>query len=149
MDRSRRETHVRRAVTVFSGVLALAALVAFAGSTPPASELERVSARTEPTLSTRAIAPAEGGLKTYRDPVTGERRSPPPSLPAAALTASERRGLSRSHAGLVAVPGPTPAGGTRVDLQGRFLSHVVARVGADGTASMGCLNDLPEALRAR
>ncbi len=149
MDRSRGETHVRLALAVCAGVLALAALGVFAESTPPASELERASARTEPTQSPRAIPPTVGGLKTYRDPVTGERRSPPPGLPAPRLSVSERRALRRSHEGLVAVSGQTPAGGTRVDLQGRFLSNVVARVGADGTASMGCLDDLPDALRGK
>ena len=147
MDRSRMRRQLGPALTACAGVLALAALVALTESTPPASALERAS--TEPMLSTRAIPPAGGGLKTYRDPVTGERRAPPPGLPAPALTASERRGLSRSHEGLVAVSGQTPAGGTRVDLQGRFLSNVVARVGADGTASMGCLNDLPDSLRGK
>ncbi len=64
MDRSQKRRQLGAALTACAGVLALAALATFAESTPPASELERASARTEPTLSTRAIAPAVGGLKT-------------------------------------------------------------------------------------
>jgi len=140
MNRSR----IRRIGILCAGVLVLAVLATMAGQAtlgPP----ERALTQAQPRERGRVV----GGLKTYRDPVTGERRSPPPGLPAPALSASERRALSRSHEGLVAVAGQTSAGGTRVDLQGRFLNHVVASVGVDGTVSMGCLDDPPDALRGK
>ena len=65
MDRSPKGRQLGPALAACAGVLALAALVALAESTPPAaSELARASGRTEPTLSTRAIPPGVGGLKT-------------------------------------------------------------------------------------
>ncbi len=147
MDRSQKRRQLGAALTVCAGVLALAALMAFAEATPPASELERASARTEPTLSTRAIAPAVGGLKTYRDPVTGERRSPPRAIPLEALDARQRNALSRSHVGLVEQAGPSSAGGVHVDLQGRFRSAVVVTKQLDGSFATRCLDQLPDAMR--
>ncbi len=145
MDRSRKGRQLGPALTACAGVLALAALVAFAESTPPASELEGAGARTEPTLSTRAIPPSVGGLKTYRDPVTGERRSPPRAIPLEALDARQRNAFSRSDAGLVEEPGPTVAGGVHVDLQGRFRSAVVVTKQPDGSFVTECLDQLPDA----
>ena len=147
MDRSRKGRQLGPALTACAGVLALAALVAFAESTPPASELERASARTEPTLSTRAIPPGVGGLKTYRDPVTGERRSPPRAIPLEALDARQRNALSRSHLGLVEQAGPSPAGGVRVDLQGRFRSAVVVTKQPDASCATECQDQVPDAMR--
>ncbi len=149
MDRSRKGRQLGPALTACAGVLALAALVAFAESTPPASELERASARTEPTLSTQAIPPGGGGLKTYRDPVTGARRSPPRAMPLEALDARQRNAFSRSDAGLVEEPGPTVAGGVHVDLQGRFRSAVVITKQPDGSFSTRCLDQLPHAMRGK
>ena len=147
MDRSRRGRQLGPALTACAGVLALTALIALAESTPPASELERASAPAEPTPSTRAISPAVGGLKTYRDPVTGERRSPPRAIPLEALDARQRNSLSRSHVGLVEEAGPSSAGGVHVDLQGRFRSAVVVTKQPDGSFATRCLDLLPHGMR--
>ena len=147
MDRSQKRRHLAAALTACAGVLALAALMALAESTPPASELERAGARTGPTPSTRAIASAVGGLKTYRDPVTGERRAPPRAIPLEALDARQRNSLSRSHVGLVEEAGPSSAGGVHVDLQGRFRSAVVVTKQPDGSFATRCLDLLPHGMR--
>ena len=148
MDRSPKGRQLGPALAACAGVLALAALVALAESTPPAaSELERASVRTEPTLSTRAIPPGVGGLKTYRDPVTGERRSPPRAIPLEVLDARQRTALSRSHLGLVEQAGVSPAGGVHVELQGRFRSAVVVTKQPDGSFATRCLDQLPDAMR--
>ncbi len=147
MDRSRKGRQLGAALAACAGVLVLAALVAFAESTPAASELKRTSARTAPKLSTRATAPVVGGLKTYRDPVTGARRSPPSAIPLEALDARQRNALSRSHVGLVEQASSSSAGGVHVDLQGRFRSAVVVRKQADGSLVTKCLEQLPHAMR--
>ena len=98
-------------------------------------------------MSPKAIPPGVGGLKTYRDPVTGERRSPPRAIPLEALDARQRNAFSRLDTGLVEEPGPSAAGGVHVDLQGRFRSAVVVTQQPDGSFSTRCLDELPRTMR--
>ena len=149
MDRSRRETHARRTLIVCAGALALAALVAIAGEAPSVSEADPPGGQAEAAVSPKVIPPGVGGLKTYRDPVTGERRSPPRAIPLEALDARQRNAFSRSDAGLVEEPGPSAAGGVHVDLQGRFRSAVVITRQPDGSFSTRCLDELPRAMRGQ
>jgi hypothetical protein len=127
-----------------ASVLLLAALVAFATLSP--LDTERVGTAPSAGTSTSAlqnVTPrAVGGMKAYRDPVTGERVGPPPgALPPSAPQPSA---LSRSQVGLEAVPGQTAAGGIRVDLKGRFRSSLVATKQPDGRVSTRCVHELPE-----
>jgi hypothetical protein len=85
---------------------------------------------------------AVGGMKAYRDPVTGERVGPPAR--AVPSSAPQPSSLSRSHTGLEVVPTGTAAGGFRVDLQGRFRSSLVATKQPDGRVSTRCVHELPD-----
>ena len=99
-------------------------------------------------VSAEAVrAPGIAGLKTYRDQVTGERRSPAPGLVVPALTPTERNARSRSYEGLVQVQGATPEDGVMVDLRGRFRSSVVSVRQPDGSYAMKCLDEVPHVAR--
>lgn len=76
--------------------------------------------------------------RAFVDPDTGELTSPPPSdglAPRRVLDPRLARALSTSHDGLRQVR--FPDGTVKVDLQGRFQSLLRARVGEDGTVSIG------------
>jgi hypothetical protein len=122
----------------------LAALVAVATQSP--LDPERVntapSAGTSASASQEVLPHAVGGMKAYRDPVTGERVGPPP--PALPPSVPQLSALSRSQTGLEVVPTGTAAGGFRVNLQGRFRSAVVATKQPDGTLSTRCVHELPD-----
>ena len=122
----------------------LAAVVAIATE----DRRDDVKQQSVSAASAEAVrAPGIAGLKTYRDPVTGERRSPPPGVVFPALTPAERNARSRSHEGLVVVPGATPEHGVMVHLQGRFRSSVVSVRQPDGSRTTRCLDELPHAVR--
>ena len=126
-----------------AGGLLLAALVAVAMQSPFDTERgATASAGTSASASQDAFPPGVGGMKAYRDPVTGERVGPPPR--AVPPSAPQPSALSRSQVGLEAVPGETAAGGIRVDLKGRFRTAVVATKRPDGTVSTRCVHELPD-----
>ena len=102
---------------------------------------ESASIGTPPLTSQDEFPAGVGGMKAYRDPVTGERVGPPPR--AVHPSAPQPSALSRSHTGLEVVPTGTAAGGVRVDLQGRFRSSVVATKRPDGSVSVRCLDKPP------
>ncbi len=83
----------------------------------------------------------------------GKPSSPAVSSDEASIQAVKRSlapSLSRSTDGLVAVP--LAGGGERVDLQGRFQSAAVAKIGADGKLVTDCVDSVEAAeafLRAR
>jgi hypothetical protein len=60
-----------------------------------------------------------------------------------ALVASMGRSLSQSDAGLV--QRPLPNGAVALDLEGRFESIAMARIGADGKVVQECVTSDPEA----
>ena len=79
------------------------------------------------------------GMKVHIDPATGNiLPTPPQGAPAGALTlsTSERNAFSKSSEGLVETPSSGPAGGSKVDLRGRFRSPLIATVGPDGKIEM-------------
>ena len=125
-------------------------LVAVAGTT---TEEQSVPETQAPVPAASAAGddaitpPGVGGLKTYRDPLTGERRSPPPGVVFPALTPAERNARSRSHEGLEEVRGATPEDGFMVDLKGRFHSAVVSVRQQDESYTTRCLNEVPHATR--
>lgn len=126
-----------------AGVLLLAALVAVATQSPRDRERDATASAGTPDLASQNMSPrAVGGMKAYRDPVTGERVGPPPR--AVPPSAPQPSALSRSHTGLEVVPTGTAAGGFRVDLKGRFRSSFVATKQPDGTVSTRCVHELPE-----
>jgi hypothetical protein len=126
-----------------ASVLLLAALVAVATQSPLDAEQGATASAGTPDSASQDVTPrAVGGMKAYRDPVTGERVGPPPvALPPSAPQPSA---LSRSHTGLEVVPTGTAAGGFRVDLKGRFRSSLVATKQPDGTVSTRCVHELPD-----
>ena len=79
------------------------------------------------------------GMRVHIDPATGAiQATPPQGAPAGALSLSpaERAAFSKSSDGLVETPSAGPAGGSKVDLRGRFRSPLVATVGPDGKIEM-------------
>lgn len=80
-----------------------------------------------------------GGLRAYRDPLTGERRLPPPGREPTLAPGAPLGTMSRSLQGLIQERGPTHAGGVRVDLRGRFRSALVATRNKDGSVSTHCI----------
>jgi hypothetical protein len=90
-----------------------------------------------------AAAAAGGGLRIQIDPQTGRFTEPPPgTVPPAGPPAAEAA-RSTSGVGLVEVPSPTPGGGVKVDLQGRFQSPLVGTVGPDGKVRIEHLHPTP------
>ena len=80
---------------------------------------------------------AAPGIKVYVDPSTGKiSDTPPPGQQGLTLSPAEQNAFSRSSQGLVEVPNSGPAGGMKVNLQGRFKSPLVATVGPDGKAQI-------------
>ncbi len=122
----------------------LAAVVAIA-TEDPRDDAKQPSVSDASAEADRA--PGITGLKTYRDPVTGSRRSPPAGLFVPALTPAERNARSRSHEGLVLVQGATPEDGVMVDLRGRFRSSLVSVRQPDGSYAMKCLDEVPHVAR--
>lgn len=96
---------------------------------------------TQPALAADAGAPAAKsagaqqapGMKVYIDPKTGALlNEPAPGTQPLELSPHEQNSRSTSHEGLVEVPSPVPGGGVGLNLQGRFMSPMIATVGPDG-----------------
>ena len=126
-----------------ASVVVLAALVAVAAQSPLDTERDATASAGTSDLASQDVTPrGVGGMKAYRDPVTGERVGPPrEAVPPSVVQPSA---LSRSHTGLEVVPTGTAAGGFRVDLKGRFRSSLVATKQPDGTVSTRCVHALPD-----
>jgi len=107
-----------RRVTVVAAAVSLAAGLAIAGGAAMAGD-ESVQ--------------GAAGMKVYVDPSTGQiTHTPPPNAATMSLSPAEQNAFSRSDQGLVQIPNAGPAGGVKVDLQGRFQSPLIATVGPDG-----------------
>jgi lysophospholipase L1-like esterase len=79
-----------------------------------------------------------GGMTIYVDPVTGAI-IPPPSGPHTLRTSpADTTAPAPPAEKLPETPGTSPAGGIKLDLQGRFQSAVVAHTRADGTIATEC-----------
>lgn len=85
-----------------------------------------------------AAAPGEAAMRAVIDPETGrlEVRATPGRL---ALDPETRESLRRDSEGLVEIHHPN--GAVEVDLQGRFHSVAVARIGKDGKVAV-CTEDM-------
>lgn len=85
-----------------------------------------------------AVAPAPAaasGLQVAIDPATGELRAP---------TAAEAKALAAGMSPMLKDAGQPvvwPDGTVTVDLNESFMQFYVATVGADGTLTMGCVDD--------
>ncbi len=131
---------LRRTLTLATGVLALCLLITALGSADqpdaeakPADE-SAPAAQAAPVPATGA-APA--GMLAFRDPVTGELRSPTPAEIDAMRPELEAI-YNQSSEGLEEIV--LPDGSVGIDLQGRFMSSVVAIVGPDGTVRTRCVH---------
>ena len=85
-----------------------------------------------------AVAAAESpsrdaGMVIYRDPATGEVVPPPPGVVPAPTAAP-----AAPSSPLIERPGTTRAGGSLVDLHGRFRNRVTVTKGADGRMQSRC-----------
>jgi hypothetical protein len=143
MARRRALKHAWPGWLLGAGAVLLAALLAVATQSPLGKERDATASAGTPASASQDVTPQPvGGMKAYRDPVTGERVGPPPA--AVPPSAPQPSALSRSHTGLEAVPTGTAAGGFRVDLHGRFRSSLVATKRPDGTVSTRCVHVLPD-----
>ncbi len=75
----------------------------------------------------------DAGMVIYRDPATGEVVPPPPGVVPAPTDAPAAQASP-----LVERPGMTRAGGSLVDLHGRFRNRVTVTKGADGRMESHC-----------
>lgn len=99
----------------------------------------RDRAAKQPVAAPRPTPPLGGaGVRVAIDPATGELGLPSPEQ-ARLLGAAEEAALSRSSVGLHQVY--LPDGTVMIDLQGRFMDYLVARVDASGKLRVGCVDD--------
>lgn len=88
----------------------------------------------------RARLAGSASSQVYLDPVTGKIGPPPQeakSLPRL-LSPEEENARSSSSEGLVETPVLGPAGGVKIDLQGRFRSEAVASIDTQSNLSIQC-----------
>jgi len=116
----------------------------------PGHSLRAGESRTLPGLPAQPIEvvhPVEtSGLagsaasRVYVDPVTGQIGAPPPEVGGVQrqLSLDEQSALSTSSADLVQTHLSGPAGGVKVDLQGRFRSQTVATIDGQSNLSIQC-----------
>lgn len=85
-----------------------------------------------------APAPVDGGMRMYRDPVTGAVGGPPAA--AQRLTANaEGAAAAAARSDLQAEPVTAPAGGVKLNLRGRFQSAIRRQAGPEGSRGHRCL----------
>ncbi len=89
-----------------------------------------------------ADAQPAAGMRAYKDPVTGRFVEPPAGAPERAM--ATQAAVSTTAEGLTETAGQTPAGGVRLDLQGRFRSHAVATRDVEGRVKVHCLPAAPQ-----
>jgi hypothetical protein len=110
----------------FMWMAAIGALASLAG--PPCASAD------EAPSTNRSHRAAGSGMVVYRDPVTGKLGLPPKETTPSARAATPAPLVTTS----------TPAGGRRVDLQGRFAFPMVATVLPDGKVKVGCDTGHPD-----
>ena len=147
MKRRRTPRRVRPWLFLCGIAVLLAAVVAILTEEPRGAEAQPSVPVAAAASADPIISPGSAGLKTYRDPVTGERRAPVPGVVIPALTPAQRNARSRSHEGLQQVQGATPGGGVMVDLKGRFRSTTLSVRQSNGTYTVRCLDQVPHAPR--
>jgi|GEM_PF-2429775 len=82
-----------------------------------------------------ALPQGSAGMTVHKDPVTG-RFVPVPEGPAGSLPKELSDAMSMSQDGLVEVP--SPGGGFKVDLRGRFQQAMTATANTDGSITVQC-----------
>jgi lysophospholipase L1-like esterase len=91
----------------------------------------------DPT-STQDARESRGGMTIYVDPASGAIAPPPPGPRTFRAPATNTAAFESYSEELLEIPGTTPAGGIKLDLQGRFRSAVVAHTRTDGTVETQC-----------
>jgi hypothetical protein len=108
-------------------VAALAAVLAFP---------LRADAPACPAIDPPTVAAPQGGLRAFRDPVTGELRKPTREEAAAAAKAEAQGAPERQPVFEVVVHSD---GMKTVDLQGAFMAAAVATRNPDGSITVRCV----------
>jgi hypothetical protein len=80
-----------------------------------------------------------GAMRMYRDPETGMLGAPPPSAAGIEATPPSAREQALSAEPLIEEPAAAPAGGVKVNLQGRFRAAVTRHVGSSGPSLNECV----------
>ena len=127
-------------------LLCVAACVAVSGRPAVAGEGAQTGSGTGAPQPAEKAAVPEGaaGMTIYIDPTTGAiLKEPAPGAVPVQLTPELRNALSTSQQGLVEVPGTTPGGGVKVDLQRRFQSPLVVTIDANGKVKMQHVGEPP------
>src|SRR5262249_4909635 len=78
-----------------------------------------------------------GGMKTSRDPATGERPDPPAPGTAAPQPVPRRAGKP------VESPGKSAAGGVKLDVRGYLQENIISERNADGTTTTRYVRPAP------
>ena len=119
-------------------VAAVAAVLAFpllADDPPACPAIDPPAVAVQKALPSEALA-KEGGLRAFRDPVTGELRKPTREEAAAAARADAQAAPERQPVFEVVVH---PDSMKTVDLQGAFMVAAVATRNPDGSITVRCL----------
>ncbi|MCX7719182.1 MAG: hypothetical protein N2111_12395 [Candidatus Sumerlaeaceae bacterium] len=136
-----RVSFIRRKPAVLVGAAAcllLAAGPSVAGESccakgkAPAADAQSTAPKTNDKQTTKPAGTA--GFTVYLDE-HGRPTAPPVGKAAEAPVSGL---FSTSAAGLRQVPSAGPAGGVKVDLEGRFRTATVATTGADGRIQLNC-----------
>jgi len=95
----------------------------------------------DPRRVEKAELPVASGRQVYLDSLTGKIGVPPPGStnPSRLMSLEEENALSSSSEGLVQIPLTGPAGGVKIDLQGRFRSQVVVTIDSQSNPSVRCV----------
>lgn len=115
------------------------------GSGPVVSVIEPVvTGESQPKAAPVGSTAPRGGMRAYKDPVTGKYVEPPAesaSSPAPEQIA-EPDVIRRAPTGGVLLA-PTPDGGTMLQLQGEFRSYSTATKDEDGKIGVHCNQQKP------
>lgn len=122
-----------------TGVQELDAIHAREPGETPLGKVDAPRREGTPQAETPELTGA-AGRKVYLDPVTGKLGPPPPGNQSTTqqLPVDTENALSTSADGLVQTTLTGPAGGVKIDLQGRFRSEVVVTLDAQGGLSTRC-----------
>lgn len=85
-----------------------------------------------------ADAPSQAGsMRIYRDPETGRIGAPPAAAPAGEPARPAER--TNPPPSLIGEPVTAPAGGVKINLQGRYRAAVTRHAGGSGPATLECV----------
>lgn len=118
--------------------LVLSGACASTGAVPEVPRPHSAAIKTGSDAPTRA----QGGMRVYKDPVTGEFKDPPPET-AQQIPIPTQKVITEAQEPPTVKESSVPGGGIEVDLKGRFHRYITATKDADGRVKIQC-NPTPQ-----